>query len=903
MPEKKCLWTCVGLAAAVVTCQAAVIRVPQDYRTIQEGINAARDRDTVLVDSGRYTGNGNVNLTLSRQLTLMSVHGPLATVIDGENGNQVRGIAMTANSAIIGFTITRTTYGAVKVDNCNNFLISQCLIVSNTFNVAGNQGCGIILGSSTGRIQNCIIRENSTTNSGAGIYMSGSTASVVDCIIYANACDRFGGGVNATGSSQCDLVNCVFFSNSSGVDGGGITYSTNSRGTITQCTFMDNRAGGGGGGVYKGSNSNPTVVNSIFYGNEATGSGPHLWAQDNGGSITISYSCVEGGPRQGDGWNWDNQTMIDDDPLVFPARRTPVWGVDGFFLDYDSPAVDAGRGTAQENGMDTLTTRRDLQPDTGRVDMGYHYDRDNFLLYGTLRGYVYDAATAGRLEGATVKTSRGDSARTNIQGYWNIPRALIGTLDITASLRGYNDSTVTRELRENDTIRIDFNLLHPEIRYDPDTLGAQVAPGDSAVLDFFISNAGNGPLDWKIKIELPGGANADPWTLRTQYNIGEVTQDRYIEGAVLVNDTFYVSGGGRDTNFVYVLNRNGEVVRYFPQFAEGRTNRLKDLDSDGNLIWGAGYRTVYTFTTNGDLVNAFEGPFNSIQGIAWDSQRELVWLAKTVNPTLEAYDVNGNRIRSVSQNGLRVYGLAFYPEDPAGYQLYILNYPGQPPMRVHKMNPETGDTQFVANLEGVSGQPGGAFITNRMDAYSWVFIAVADTSNRDRIDIWQLAANLTWVSLAPTVEGVIPPQESRDFTLTLRSHGVTLGQTLRGALHISHNAWELDSFIDFWMTVAEPDTNAVAERVPAPKSLELFTAHPNPFNVQTILSYSLPTAAEVNIKVYNLLGGKILDFDLGLMGPGRHRLSLDAGTLPSGVYILRLQAGTQARMTKLVLLR
>ena len=51
---------CVFLSVAIL-CQADVIDIPSDFATIQEGINASTNGDTVLVQSGTYIENINFN--------------------------------------------------------------------------------------------------------------------------------------------------------------------------------------------------------------------------------------------------------------------------------------------------------------------------------------------------------------------------------------------------------------------------------------------------------------------------------------------------------------------------------------------------------------------------------------------------------------------------------------------------------------------------------------------------------------------------------------------------------------------------------------------------------------------------------------------------------------------------
>ena len=57
----------------------------QPFCTIQDGVNASSDGDTVLVAPGTYTGDGNRDISLfGKAITLKSTDGPNSTVIDIE---------------------------------------------------------------------------------------------------------------------------------------------------------------------------------------------------------------------------------------------------------------------------------------------------------------------------------------------------------------------------------------------------------------------------------------------------------------------------------------------------------------------------------------------------------------------------------------------------------------------------------------------------------------------------------------------------------------------------------------------------------------------------------------------------------------------------------------------------
>ena len=78
---------------------------------------------------------------------------------------------------------------------------------------------------------------------------------------------------------------------------------------------------------------------------------------------------------------------------------------------------------------------------------------------------------------------------------------------------------------------------------------------------------------------------------------------------------------------------------------------------------------------------------------------------------------------------------------------------------------------------------------------------------------------------------------------------------------------------------------------------------PNPFNNHTVISYQLPAAAPVTLKLYNNLGETVMTLVDGLASAGRHRVELDGRSLPSGQYYYELRSGRFAASRALHLVK
>jgi len=93
-----------------------------------------------------------------------------------------------------------------------------------------------------------------------------------------------------------------------------------------------------------------------------------------------------------------------------------------------------------------------------------------------------------------------------------------------------------------------------------------------------------------------------------------------------------------------------------------------------------------------------------------------------------------------------------------------------------------------------------------------------------------------------------------------------------------------------------------------PMQYELSNNYPNPFNPETHISFSLPTAGEVRLSVYNVLGQQVKTLAAGTFEAGRHEVVWDgtdeAGDhVTSGIYLYRLEAGNFLETKKMMLLK
>ncbi len=105
---------------------------------------------------------------------------------------------------------------------------------------------------------------------------------------------------------------------------------------------------------------------------------------------------------------------------------------------------------------------------------------------------------------------------------------------------------------------------------------------------------------------------------------------------------------------------------------------------------------------------------------------------------------------------------------------------------------------------------------------------------------------------------------------------------------------------DYAPTVTVEVRDAIQNRI---TKYALLQNYPNPFNPTTSITYELPKASDVSLKVFDMLGREVATLVNERQERGRYSATFNANTLSSGIYFYRLQAGNFVQTKKMMLVK
>ena len=110
--------------------------------------------------------------------------------------------------------------------------------------------------------------------------------------------------------------------------------------------------------------------------------------------------------------------------------------------------------------------------------------------------------------------------------------------------------------------------------------------------------------------------------------------------------------------------------------------------------------------------------------------------------------------------------------------------------------------------------------------------------------------------------------------------------------------------LNAWSTISNVVSD-VNEPEIIPNTFSLSQNYPNPFNPSTKIRYSIPTGANVELKVYDILGREVAVLVKEYKQAGNYEVefSTTGKSISSGIYFYKLTAGNFSSVKKLVLLK
>jgi hypothetical protein len=98
-------------------------------------------------------------------------------------------------------------------------------------------------------------------------------------------------------------------------------------------------------------------------------------------------------------------------------------------------------------------------------------------------------------------------------------------------------------------------------------------------------------------------------------------------------------------------------------------------------------------------------------------------------------------------------------------------------------------------------------------------------------------------------------------------------------------------------------SSVVNVEVTAPENFELSQNYPNPFNPTTNISYQIPKAGFVSLKVYNIIGKEIATLVNQEEPAGDYKVQFDTHNIASGTYFYKLSAGGVSLYKKMIVIK
>ncbi|MBN1593030.1 MAG: right-handed parallel beta-helix repeat-containing protein, partial [Candidatus Coatesbacteria bacterium] len=262
---------------------------------------------------------------------------------------------------------TRIEHSSINSNGCagiryrNGSPTIECNVISGNQG-DGDSGGGILCDwfGTSGRvliIGNLIEGNSSYSGGGISCYSARDNSPIITHNSIRNNSAALGGGIYCDWGSSPLIFNNLICGNQATDAGGGLFCEDLCSPTLLNNTIAGNTAQNGPAGIFSYAMHSLVVKDNILWGNTSV-AGPGDQLLPDYGEIT--FNCIQD-------WSNGGNSNISADPMLVDGP------LGAYYLDPSSPCIDAGSQSAEDASLSEMTTQADGTPDTGTVDMGFHY--------------------------------------------------------------------------------------------------------------------------------------------------------------------------------------------------------------------------------------------------------------------------------------------------------------------------------------------------------------------------------------------------------------------------------------------------------------------------------------------------------------------------------------------------
>jgi sugar lactone lactonase YvrE len=338
-------------------------------------------------------------------------------------------------------------------------------------------------------------------------------------------------------------------------------------------------------------------------------------------------------------------------------------------------------------------------------------------------------------------------------------------------------------------------------------------------------------------------------------------------------DIYYAEDYTKST--LFKITPDGDVTNFVTGLS-GPTGAA--IDSKGN-IYTAGYpaNLIYQISPDGKdsvILSGLNGP----AGVAVNSNDELF-----ITEFGSGVSGSGNRIIKLTPDGdMEIYasgngllGMVGIAVDDSN-NLYTANWAAGD---IYKTTPEQITTLFV-HIQGRVNQI----------CYSKGYLYVPSPNTRKIFRV-SLAGDIEYIAGT----GAAGYKDSSALYATFTLPNGIAANAAGDTLYLNDNGRvRMITGLDALTFIGSTESPG------APVQYELLQNYPNPFNPSTRITFRLPAASFVSLKVYNILGEMVDRLVEKELPSGTHTVTFNASQMASGIYFYKIQAENFFSVRKMI---